>query len=224
MRKSNPSIVLGITYFIVALTCLVTSFIFSGIFNLATIFNEKVEVKVLEVYPDDGFGKIEYYVDDIKYTNDSFPVFRYNLNVGDTKEFYLDPSYPSGFFEQLPKNKTILPFVVLIILSLTFLYQGAKNFLPEIRKKRLKRILCANGYYVEANFHRIHLLKRKIYHKEICFLTCRYVDPSDGRSYIFESENFCFDPSSSHSRYIKVFVDENDYNRYYVDLNSYFGN
>jgi len=120
-----------------------------------------------------------------------------------------------------------IPTVILSIVGVGCMVAGGIFAKPRRRKHLLqngKKIMAEFRKLVEGNFVDEE-------EKRCFFLVCEYTDKASSVVYTFKSEHFwktenfsytgCFyDPRAP--VYVPVYVQENDYSKYYVDIDSFF--
>lgn len=114
-----------------------------------------------------------------------------------------------------------LPTFILCVVGIPFTVMGIVFLLVAVRRKKKKQYLMQNGrkifaevtggsrnYYYEVNGR--HPWK----------LECKYDDPSTGAVYLFASGNIRTDPQFYVGQQVAVYVDGENYKKYYVDVES----
>lgn len=115
----------------------------------------------------------------------------------------------------------ILP-VVFSGIGFIFFAVGISTLFVKIRKNKLMKKLIADGNYVMAEYigtslnNEIRINGRKPYYVE-----CHYFDSYSGMDYVFRSENIFFAPDIPAGTMIQVYVQENNFNKYYVDISPF---
>lgn len=104
-----------------------------------------------------------------------------------------------------------LPFLILGIAFLVYLL---------LLKKRQKRLI-SEGNYVLAGISGVQInYNVRVNRKCPYTVECTYQD-SNGTIHIFQSEDIFFDPTNLFTgNMVKVYVDRDNYKKYYVDIDS----
>ena len=115
-------------------------------------------------------------------------------------------------------------YILLIILGIAVLAFGIIAFINSVKKNKQKTLLTQGGEKVLASV--TNIMPGNIALKgQVCYnLICEYNDPA-GNAYFFKSENIWVDipPPGENNQYpqIAVYVDGNDWGKYYVDIESW---
>jgi hypothetical protein len=105
-------------------------------------------------------------------------------------------------------------------LGTVFLAIGAGMIVVPLLTRRTDERLLHEGRPVEADFQGVHLNTAISVNGRCPFrVTAQWLDPSTAQVRVFESHNLWFDPTSyMKDKKIRVFLDTNNPNKYYVDL------
>ena len=112
-----------------------------------------------------------------------------------------------------------LPFIFLG-LGIIFLIVGITCMTVLCRRSRNEQ-LVKNGFYVTARVRDIYPNERvRINGRSPFVLECHYKDPTTGTVHVFKSENIMFYPIDAKDTDIRVYVDPQNPDRYYVDTSN----
>ena len=110
----------------------------------------------------------------------------------------------------------IISFISLILIILLLVLTKERKV--NIAKKN-KRILKSKKM-IEARISNI--IRNDKNNTKYYNIICKWNNPEDNREYTFNSEDLEFDPTITlnilHKNTINVYLDKNDYNKYYVDV------
>lgn len=123
--------------------------------------------------------------------------------------------------------KDIDPMVVLLflpifgLLGLIFLGFGITFLVLDIRKRRRSSRLLNSGNYITAEITEVTFNRAvRVNGMHPFIIKCIYQDTA-GNIHIFKSRDLFFDPRPLlKDRQVKVYVDSDNYNHYYVDIDS----
>ena len=113
---------------------------------------------------------------------------------------------------------SIISFV--IVLGLLFVLKHKPRPVLDNNAKRIKKLIKANNYITARidNVVRNDNDQNKYYN-----IICKWNDSKEDRDYTFVSEELDFDPTMSirvsNSSSLKVYLDKNNYDNYFVDVN-----
>ena len=145
---------------------------------------------------------------DIVYDVDDYVKIYYN----NSKEVYLTRSNPLV---------VIISIISLVaIIGLFFVYKHKPKPVVDNNTKRIKKLIKANNYVTARidNVVRNDNNQNKYYN-----IICKWNDSKEDRDYTFVSEDLDFDPTMSirvsNSSSLKVYIDKNNYDNYFVDVN-----
>ena len=113
-----------------------------------------------------------------------------------------------------------LPFIFLG-LGILFLIVGITCMTVLCRRRSRNEQLVKNGFYVTARVRDIYPNENiRINGRSPFVLECHYKDPTTGTVHVFKSENIMFYPIDAKDTDIRVYVDPQNPDRYYVDTSS----
>ena len=118
-------------------------------------------------------------------------------------------------------TKLIVFILSISVTGLPFLILGTVFLCVSAAKKKKIANLLENGRKINAKFNCVDInYAVKINHAHPYVVRCQYVD-SIGVVHVFSSGILRFDPTEFlQDKEIPVYVDENNYKRYYMDLDS----
>ena len=113
-----------------------------------------------------------------------------------------------------------LPFIFLG-LGIIFLIVGITCMTVLCRRRSRNEQLVKNGFYVTARVRDIYPNENvRINGRSPFVLECHYKDPTTGTVHVFKSENIMFYPIDAKDTDIRVYVDPQNPDRYYVDTSN----
>ena len=113
-----------------------------------------------------------------------------------------------------------LPFIFLG-LGIIFLIVGITCMTVLCRRRSRNEQLVKNGFYVTARARDIYPNENvRINGRSPFVLECHYKDPTTGTVHVFKSENIMFYPIDAKDTDIRVYVDPQNPDRYYVDTSN----
>ena len=110
--------------------------------------------------------------------------------------------------------------MISTIIGLLFVYKHKPKPVVDNNTKRIKKLIKANNYVIARvdNIVRNDNNQNKYYN-----IICKWNDSKEDRDYTFVSEDLDFDPTMSirvsNSSSLKVYIDKNNYDNYFVDVN-----
>lgn len=114
----------------------------------------------------------------------------------------------------------VLP-AIFLPLGLCFLVVGILFILLHLRKNREILRLVSEGNYVMATIAEVSFnYSVTVNGRHPVRLECHYQDPTSGKMRVFMSKNIFGNLQELVGTEIPVFVDRNDYSKYYVDVES----
>lgn len=116
------------------------------------------------------------------------------------------------------------PFFLLCfgLLGALFLFLGVLFLAVPVRKRKLKQELLSTGRCLTAQISEITMnTSVSVNGRHPYVIQCFYEDPYTNEFHLFKSEDLLYDPSPMlKGDTIRVFVDPENYSRYYVDTES----
>lgn len=124
-----------------------------------------------------------------------------------------DTAQGTGDVRILPLIFTLLGGIISVI--------GLAFLIWVIRKKRAIKKVIQGGHTVSAVISEISInYSVEVNGRNPYVIVCQYQDPVTGILHIFRSGNIMFNPGDLTHREVSVFVDPQNFNHYYVDLES----
>jgi len=125
-----------------------------------------------------------------------------------------------GYSQYADPDVRLLPFIFMG-LGIVFLIVGILCFAIRHRRRSRNEQLVKNGFYVTARIRDIHPNENvRINGRSPFVLECHYKDPTTGKTHIFKSENLMFYPIDAKDTDIRVYIDPQNMDHYYVDTSS----
>ncbi len=108
------------------------------------------------------------------------------------------------------------------LIGSVFVFIGILLLSVIVKKNRMKKELTDRGYYVTADITEItYNGSVTVNGRHPYVIQCAYEDPYTNEFHLFRSEDLPYDPSPMlKGDQIRVFVDPEDFDRYYVDIDS----
>lgn len=146
----------------------------------------------------------------------------YSSSMYEGKEIilYCDPQHPERAVVQ---GASLFGLIVLLMMGVLFLCMGILPIISFIRGKAKKKKVKEAGRTLYATVDEIHYATNYMFngrHPYIIF--CSYKDDYKDIEYRFKSEYIWVnpEPAITAGSMIKVYVEENNYKNYYVDVES----
>ncbi len=125
-----------------------------------------------------------------------------------------------GYSQYADPDIRFLPFIFLG-LGIVFLIVGITCMTVLCRRRSRNEQLVKNGFYVTARVRDIYPNENvRINGRSPFVLECHYKDPTTGTVHVFKSENIMFYPIDAKDTDIRVYVDPQNPDRYYVDTSN----
>lgn len=160
---------------------------------------------------------VDYTYDGIEYEDVLLGEYNAGMNMGEDITLLCDPDNPGDI--RTGTGTVMFPIIflamggVFLLLGILFLVFGAK-------KKARKKQLLAEGRVLQAVVENIDLnTSYRVNGRHPYVIYCTYTDESNGTIYRFKSDNIWNNPEILFpiGSSIRVYVDRNDFSRYYVD-------
>lgn len=180
-------------------------------------------ISYIEIYWDsDGDRHHQVYVD-YDYQGREFTDVRlgtYSSSMYEGKEITLkvDPENPRNV--KTP-HSSMIAGIILAVMGLVFVLIGIVPAVLGIRKAAKKKELLQQGRYIYAVIERVDLNYNYCVNGRHPYVVyCNYQDEYSGVTYKFKSDNLWTDPYPhlQHGSNVRVYVDGQDYSKYYVDV------
>ena len=205
-------------------------FILVGIFFTVRNFKDNpnkcyTDATIVDLYEgeDNSYTRVKYevdgkvYEDKINYYSDT-----YKIGKTITVYYYLDDvsnvySKASDYFE------SIFPSA----FGLVFFLIGAIGLIVKIKRTKLNEYLKDNGNSINAEFVCVKLNKSYSVNGVNPYrIECKYFNWMDNITYSFLSENIWEDPTQIindfNIRFFKVYIKDENYKKYYLDIDEVF--
>lgn len=118
-------------------------------------------------------------------------------------------------------NVEILP-IIFSGMGFIFFLVGTAILFFKIRKNKLIKKLITDGNYVMAEcIGTVFNANIRINGRRPYYVECHYFDSYSGLDYIFRSENIFVNPNIPKGTMIQVYVQENNFKNYYVDISPF---
>lgn len=173
-------------------------------------------------YDSHNNALVRYKVEDQTYEQKIKIPKNTNLSVKDQTKIKYDMYDPN----KLIYNNHEIIIAILILTSIIILVISLPKFVSNTKNKHRINKLFKYGIYINANITDVFVNSNGKKVKKVLpyRLRCKYLNPTDNKEYIFESEDTYVNPSSIINEYntktVAVLVDKNNSKNYYVDLNS----
>ena len=205
------------------------AFLITGIAICFNIFNydnkEMTTARIVAIITDRDYDGDVSHDTIVSYTVDGRE-YESNLNAysgtyyeGKDIEIYYDKNNP---LQISTKTKDLL-FLMFPGFGLIFFCVGAIPLIISEKKKLLNKRLVNEGTRINTTFVEAEL--NTSYHvngNNPYRIICEWNNPSDGKKYLFKSENIWFDPnetiSENNMNTFPVYVDMEDMKKYYIDV------
>ncbi|MBR6705983.1 MAG: hypothetical protein IKI84_04815 [Clostridia bacterium] len=115
-----------------------------------------------------------------------------------------------------------LPAVIIGPTGLVFLVLGTVFLISEKRRRALEEELKNHGRALEASVTDVRAnMNMTVNGRHPYYVEAQWQEPMSGTVHVFRSRDIGFNPwEFVEGRKVKVYVSDNDYSRYYLDLES----
>lgn len=224
MKKMNVTAILFSIFSIIGIILLVSSFFVFHSFSKFQKNAEKIQGKIVDIQ--------DYYDSDREMHHRVYVTYSYN---GNTYENVPINSYSSTMYVgqeitllcDLDNPQRIMtdfalqiPGIILMAIGAVFALVGVIPLCVMAKKNVNRKKLIAGGNVIHATVDNIQLnTSYSVNGRHPYVVYCSYKDEYKDVTYLFKSENLWTDPHAvfSEGSYIDVFVDRNDYSKYYVN-------
>ena len=147
-----------------------------------------------------------------------------NLAVNDTMPIKYDKNNPSNTIE----NNHLILIIILIIASIIFSILGLFKAIKSLKKDSNIKKIKKSGLYIMAPITEVYInnIEKPIFGKYPYKLRSKFINPTDNKEYVFESDNTFINLQDVLNKYhnttIKIFIDRENSSNYYVDYSSLF--
>lgn len=208
--------ILGICFVAVSILIL-------GIAAACTVFSqntaktsEKITGTITEIYDNSGIS-VEYSYNGQKYEA-GISEYSSSMRVGKEIPLYVNKENP-----QKVRTAALLylPSFVLCCVGVPFAIVGMIFIIIVGKSRKKKKYLLQNGKRIMAEITGGMLnYNYRLNGRHPWKLECRYEDIFTGAVYLFSSENIWIDPQMYIGQQVAVYVDGENYKKYYVDVDS----
>lgn len=224
IRESRVEKILGISFFAVGVLMLVIALVCAFFSWNTKRTSEKVTGIITEIYSSRGDNStgnsgisVEYSYHGQEYEG-YLGEYSSNMRVGKDITLYVNRENPH-------KVRTAvllyLPTLILGCISVPFLIIGGVFLLIVRKQKKKKQYLLQNGRQVMAEVTGGRLnYNYTVNDRHPWKVECKYEDIFSGELYLFSSENIWMDPELYIGQQVAVYVDADNYQKYYVDVES----
>jgi len=163
---------------------------------------------------------VSYLVDGREY-NGVMGHWHSGMRIGQGITIHYDLNNPQNF----RTTSSYMGYLIVILFGVIVFLVGAILLYKQYKHRSIKGYVIANGKRVMATVHDVVEGSYTVNNRTCQNLICKYVDERTGISYKFKSENIWGNPPALGKREIPlvpVYVDVNDYTRYYVAIDELF--
>lgn len=179
----------------------------------------------IEIYRDhDGdrhhTAYVDYEYEGREYLDVRLGYYSRTMDVGDVITLKIDPDKPG---KVRAKNESLFTCVFLGIMGIVFSLVGYIPLIKFFRNRNRTKELRERGRYIYGIVESIDInYNYSSNGRHPYVLYCYYEDTYSGTIYKFKSENIWTDPSLSLpvGSQVRIFVKDNDYSNYHVDVMS----
>lgn len=141
-----------------------------------------------------------------------------NIHVGDEIALYVNPTNPKNV---RTAELLFLQSFILSIVGLPFLIIGIVFLIIVRRRSKTKKLLIQTGRKIYAKVTGGEMVYNYMVNNRHPFkLECTYTDFGTGAVYLFSSRNMWLDPNFYIGQQIEVYVNPDNYKKYYVNVDS----
>ena len=172
--------------------------------------NEDIDYNVYVTFNVDGkiyYGELNYYTS--------------SMNIGDQVKIYYDPDNPNNF----RSNNFEIGIIIAGIIGFAFTAIGLIFLIINIRKSMVQKRVIKYNYLIEADIKNVELKSNiSINGRHPYILIATAISPKNGMLHIFESEYFFedikYNLQANNIRKVLVYVNPNNYDKYYVNIDT----
>lgn len=228
MSRINPKAVCGFIFSVIGGIFLGLGIMF--VVLLGSIHDNKVEVDAviayIDTYGDEGSTVfVDFYYMDEEYKGVELDSYSSSMRVGDERVVYISPkNMTKAIDKQTTSMLRILMGSIFCGIGSIFIIIGIAFIMSVTKKKALGKRLKQSGTPIEAHIDSVETTGIRVNGCPTYVIKCSYDNPYDGMTYTFKSEHIGFDPTMNiQGETIRVYVEENNYKKYYVDISDITG-
>lgn len=226
IKESRVEKILGISFFAVGVLMLVIALVCAFFSWNAKNTSEEVTGTITEIYSgrgDNSTGNsgisVEYSYRGQKYEG-YLSEYSSGMWVGKDIALYVNREDPH---QVRTASLLYLPTLILGCIGVPFFVIGGVFLLIVRKRKKKKQYLLRNGRQVMAEVTGGRLnYNYAVNGRHPWKMECKYEDIYSGELYLFSSENIWIDPELYIGQQVAVYVDADNYRKYYVDVESLF--
>ena len=224
MKENRVEKLLGICFFAAGIVMLVIAIICAAFSGNTKKTAEKVTGTITGIYSsrgEDSNGNSSITVS-YSYNGQQYETglgeYSSSMWVGKDIGLYVNQDNPR---KVRTGELLFLPTLILAIIAVPFLAIGGIFLMLAIKQRKKKEYLMQHGKRVMAEVTGgSRNINYTVNGRHPWKLECRYEDVFSGEIYLFSSENVWMDPQLYIDRQVTVYVDGNNYRKYYVDVES----
>jgi len=230
-KSINPVTIIKVIFSIIGAAFLIIG-IFSGMLGISSSKKgEEVTAVIsdMEIYTDVNTVHmhknkrnihrevfVDYEYDGVSYSNVALNYYTSSMRIGDKINIKIDPMHPE---KPIAFKAQYIIGGVFSIIGIIFTIISLVIIIKESKSKKKIKALVEYGNFVYAKINSIKTTNVYINNKPTYVVKCSYYDQDEGKERIFTSERLIYDPTPYiSSETIKVYVDENNMDIYYVNI------
>lgn len=164
---------------------------------------------------------VDYIYEDMEFSHIRLNYYSSSMYEGKEISITIDPNDPKKVYSPV---FNILFGGIFALVGSVFALIGGTFTVKIVKKKRLEKALREKGYYIDAHIDDAVPTNFRINNRPTYVIRCSYYSPDNRLIYSFTSEHIRFNPAGMlDGGTIRVYVDENDYSKYYVDISEIIG-
>lgn len=207
----------GAIFLIVGIVWVLNTFNYEGKIETVGVIT-RIEARTDSDGDTDHDVYVAYKADGVRYES-LLGGYAASYHVGDSLDIYYDKENP-----KIIGNKSLdLLALIFPAMGLIFLAIGIGPFIKRAGVKRRNEKLQKEGYLVYADYKGIENNKYySVNGRNPYNIYAAWVNPEDGETWTFKSENLWYDPSEEIRdkgiKQIPIYVDMNKKNKYFMNL------
>lgn len=216
MNKVNSYIFKGVLISVIGFICIVLCFIF-GSDALKVYLNGNKTIATVKFVRLDKTGTIVEYNAQGKMVEKDLQIYDTAIRPGNKMTIYYDKNEVEISYI---KSQIVCCIMVIFISSIIFL-SGLYFFVVYYRKKKDKEYLLKNGKLIKANIVCVRSLKFTRFfkhHPSYVYATYKYGNDDYGFNSDETFYNLATIIKNKKIKNVDIYVDKEDYSRYYVDI------